>query len=453
MRKTINIILLALACSGCSLDIPYDNQFSDPDAISKPETVRELLAGAYAAIPNMEFDLSVMADDLAPTYWASSSPSLQNQYNWQPQAIQDLSATTWSGYYSVISTLNALIERIPGLPDGAETRRIESEALALKAYCYFQLLRLYGPDYATNPDADAIVLKNSLAMANLPRSSVKDVTAEIIRLLEAASAGMGSGETDTDWLGADAVRLLLAQAQLYCGEYASAAENAHKIIVSHGYDAFSEPVYRTLWEAGRCDERIFAYNSPVNSQSFYIGIVYDATGGDYFAINPSVAASYDATDCRKGASVYSAVSPTIGAQDYLGKYNGLRKEQREIEIINKMRLSDALFTYAEASCRSGAAGEAAAIEAMNKYLQRRGASPLPQGLGGDELLKAILKEKQKEFVGEGTRYFDLKRYGSMTGGFRVPSGDYRWCWPIPRDEYLYNSNISQNPGWTKSTFD
>ena len=446
--------LLAGVCGGCSLDIPYDNQFSDPDAISTPEAARELLASAYAAIPNMEFDLALMTDDFSPTYWASSNPSLLNQYNWQPQAVQDLSATTWSGYYVVVATLNALIERIPGIPAGAETDRIRSEAMALKAYCYFQLLRLYGPDFASNSEADAIVLKDALAMANLQRSSARETVAEIKRLLTDALAGIGTTETGTDWIGPDATRLLLAQAQLYGGEYAAAANNAMAVLASRGYGAFDPQIYRNLWDGSGCEERIFAYNSPNNSQSFYIGIVYDMTGGDYFAITPELSASYAADDCRRDASVYRAVSPTIGEQDYFGKYNALRKEQHEIGLINKLRLSDALFTYAEASCLKGTAdGEADATEAVNEYLTRRGAPKLADGLTGEGLLKAILEEKRREFVGEGTRYFDLKRYGTILGGARVATDDYRWQWPIPRDEYLYNSNITQNPGWPMTSFD
>ena len=456
MKKYLHsiTILLAGVCGGCSLDIPYDNQFSDPDAISTPEAARELLASAYAAIPNMEFDLALMTDDFTPTYWASSNPTLLNQYNWQPQAVQDLSSTTWSGYYGVIATLNALIERIPGIPAGTETSRIHSEAMALKAYCYFQLLRLYGPDFATDPDAEAIVLKDALAMANLRRSSARETAAEIKRLLTAALSGIGTAETGTDWIGPDATRLLLAQAQLYSGEYAEAADNALAVLTSRGYGAFDQQAYRYLWDGSACEERIFAYNSPVNTQSFYIGIVYDATGGDYFAVNPALAASYADDDCRRDASIYHAVSPTIGEQDYLGKYNALRKEQHEIGLINKLRLSDALFTYAEASCLKGtAAGEADASAAVNEYLERRGAPKLADGLTGDGLLKAILEEKRREFVGEGTRYFDLKRYGSILDGARVAADDYRWRWPIPRDEYLYNSNITQNPEWPMISFD
>lgn len=32
---------------------------------------------------------------------------------------------------------------------------------------------------------------------------------------------------------------------------------------------------------------------------------------------------------------------------------------------------------------------------------------------------------------------------------RVEKDDYRWTFPIPKAEYLYNENVSQNEGWTK----
>ncbi len=101
-RRFINTLLgsgllaaAALPLTGCSLDIPYDNQFSDPDAITTPETGRELLAYAYSSIPNIEFDLALLSDDFQPTYWASRNPTLNNEYTWQRQALIDLSASVW----------------------------------------------------------------------------------------------------------------------------------------------------------------------------------------------------------------------------------------------------------------------------------------------------------------------------------------------------------------------
>ena len=72
--------LLAICCVGasCSLDIPYENQFSDPDAVTTPAAARELLASAYSELPTPEFNLSVLGDDFEPTYLIARNSSLSN---------------------------------------------------------------------------------------------------------------------------------------------------------------------------------------------------------------------------------------------------------------------------------------------------------------------------------------------------------------------------------------
>ena len=100
-----------------------------------------------------------------------------------------------------------------------------------------------------------------------------------------------------------------------------------------------------------------------------------------------------------------------------------------------------------------------AREVINNYLAQREAPLLDTSLSGAPLLKAILQEKWKEFAGEGERYFDLKRYRkSLLSDWNLSAtmknkpikpDDYRWLFPIPKGEYLYNENISQNAGWTK----
>ena len=93
---------------------------------------------------------------------------------------------------------------------------------------------------------------------------------------------------------------------------------------------------------------------------------------------------------------------------------------------------------------------------MNRYLAQRGAPLLDEGVSGEALLRAILDEKHKEFVGEGVRYFDLKRCRKevLNGwdkavGRNIANDDYRWTFPIPKEEYLYNNYMEQNEGWTK----
>ena len=60
IRKVQICCILIFSCAACSLNIPYENQYSDPDAITTVTAARELLASAYDAIPKPEFSLSVL---------------------------------------------------------------------------------------------------------------------------------------------------------------------------------------------------------------------------------------------------------------------------------------------------------------------------------------------------------------------------------------------------------
>ncbi len=75
---------------------------------------------------------------------------------------------------------------------------------------------------------------------------------------------------------------------------------------------------------------------------------------------------------------------------------------------------------------------------------------------GIAFLNELLKEKQKEFIGEGLRYFDLKRnklnvnrvdYRKNKFTFSISETDYRWVFPINKTEMKYNENIKNNEGW------
>lgn len=459
MRTIICLFMTVVLLTGCSLNIPYDNQFSDPDAITTPTTGRELLSSAYYALPNPGFDLAMLTDDFMPTYWAARNASLANQYNWQPSALHDLSQSLWSQYYSVIVSVNTLLERLPDIDVATDADRtavegLKAEAYTLKAYCYFQLLRIFASDPAEGLDKDGIILKDRVLMETNPRSSVGECIAEIRRLLNAALEILNP-QTSASWITTDATRLLLAEVELYSGDYGKAAGIASEIVERHGYGCFAPAVYRTLWDGASCEERIFMFDQPDRSQSYYVGIVYDALTGDYYSLDPALAASYAEGDCRREWTVVPFFSQSLGQQSFIGKYNLLRREKRGITFINKMRLSHALFTAVEAWALDGADG-AKAIEALNRFLAERGSDVIDGSLTGDALLKEILEQKRKEFVGEGERYFDLKRHRALLDDMlpsRIPiAGDYRWLWPLPKEEYLYNDMAEQNPGWPKVTF-
>lgn len=441
MKRLFMYICMVLALAGCSLDIRLEDQFSDPYAITDTETARELLASAYNSLPRFQMELSILSDDFYPTSLSQKYAEILNLYNWQEKAIVDFSYNVWSEYYMTVAIVNALLPRLELLEpkteqDAVEMAFIRSEAYALKALCYFDLVRLYGP----------IVLKDRLEFETLPRSSVEDCLNEIDRLLDEAEK-VQDNDSEVFYISSDAVKALRVEFELHRGNYGTAVSIAEKLLEG-AERRWTKASFENLWSGNESDERIFA---PYIFDSFYTDLCYDKEYGDYFILSGNV--SYDDSDVRKLWSEYP-YQMSSGQVRALGKYNRMYYENTTVRYINTLRYSGVCFAAAEAYARDEK--PALAIAMVNRLLGAYGAALLDDSLEGDALIEAILEEKHKEFVGEGVRYFDLKRlakplqrHKNLGAGVSstVKPDDYRWLFPIPESEYKYNDLMDQNPEW------
>ena len=452
MKKYIAYILSLLLMGGC-LDIKLEDQYSDPDAITTTAAARELLASAYNSLPRYQMELSILADDFVPSEHAGKYVELQNLYNWESKAIEELSDNIWGEYYMTIAIVNALLPRMEMIEpkdeaDRLEMDRIRSEAKALKAMCYFDLLRIYGPVYSEeNLEKEGVILKNRLELDFLPRSSVRDCVAEIEKLLSEA-AGVENDAAEVFYLSTSAVMALRAELELYRGDYEKAVLYALPLL-ENAESRWTRTDYENLWADNASADRLFA---PYIFNSFYRDLCYDKEQGDYFILNPLL--QYGDGDVR---SDWASMMITIKERQVktLGKYNRMYYDNMDVRYINTLRYSGVCFTVAEAYARDGE--DALARQTLNRFLNAYGAGPLDESLEGEGLIEEILNQKQKEFAGEGVRYFDLKRHGKPMKKYSsygtsvsqtIQPGDYRWLLPIPQSEYKYNDKITQNnPQW------
>lgn len=122
------------------------------------------------------------------------------------------------------------------------------------------------------------------------------------------------------------------------------------------------------------------------------------------------------------------------------------------------RYADILMYFAEALNEvSGPTDEV--YDAINMIRRRAGMPEVERGLSKDEMREVIRHERQVEFPWEGTRYFDLIRWGiakdvipmaTLFGEVRdqrifiVPKHNLL---PIPQKEIDLNPNLTQNPGY------
>ncbi|MGN0190316.1 MAG: RagB/SusD family nutrient uptake outer membrane protein, partial [Candidatus Cryptobacteroides sp.] len=195
-------------------------------------------------------------------------------------------------------------------------------------------------------------------------------------------------------------------------------------------------------------ERLF---SPYIFNTFYTDLCYDWNSGDYYVLSGNVDFAQEDLRSDWAQRIMEMNGRTVRQ---MGKYNKMYYDKQDVRYINTLRWSGVLFTACEALVLDGQTVRAR--ELLDGFLEARGLDPVAGSLDEGELLEAVLSEKQREFAGEGTRLWDLKRRSLDVQRFKlygqgvsatVKAGDYRWLFPIPRSEYRYNESVHQNPDW------
>ena len=450
--KSIVTGLLSVALASCNLNIPPLDQFSDPDAINKVSNARSLLSSAYMSYPHLEYEFSLLGNDFVPTSLSIKDVSSLNLYNWSDREISKLAPSLWQNYYNVIAQCDALLERMDNVKTSSteeqnEKQTITAEAKTLKALCYFQLLKVFAPAYDLNPDAPGVILKTHLGIEDKQRSSIRDCVSTIRGLLSDA-VQMDGTSRNNGWLSKTAVLYLQADVALYSGDYETAITSGNAVIAKANDAYFTSEGISNLWAKDSYAGRIFAFNT---NSTYYSNIQFSMQEGDYFCVNPKL--NVGTSDLRYTSFTYPFVmNGTV--RTLLGKYNRCNKLNQTTAYINTMRYAGAYYIVAEAYCRKGETEAARVL--INHYWHCIGVSEAPAGITNQALLELILTDKQREFVGEGVNFFDLKRthlaslprYSQWGTGASssISSTDYRWNFPIPVSEYRFNS-VEQNAGW------
>lgn len=394
--------------------------------------------------------------------------------------------TFWQSYYRGIANANLAIEKIPDIQmDDIEKKRLIGEAKFLRAYYYFNLVRIFG-------DVPLILEPLTLASKQLmpKRDSIKKIYDVIIKDLRDAE---DSGLPFTDKSGRaslGAVKALMASVYLTLAGYPLQAgseyfklarDKAAEIINSHEYQLFDSYADLRNKEKDNIEGNIFMVqysDKIVNRNGFQalflpansdISLYSDATGM-LFPMEGFVN-SYERGDKRiqekqfyyKKFTLASNRNDTVTFGDwYIYKwFDSLAHTQTASSGLNwpLFRYAEILFIYAEASNEvSGPTSDA--YEAINKIRRRADLEPLSH-LEQNDFREAIWKEKWHEMCFENKTWFDMvrlrKAYNYTTDSFDSFVGhkfeygptlsEKDLLFPIPVAEIKNNKNLTQNPGY------
>ena len=252
------------------------------------------------------------------------------------------------------------------------------------------------------------------------------------------------------WLSDKSIAYLQVELELYAGNYPAVLEQTESLETVYPETVLGAGVYEALWSGNDSEARIFA---KYQLAQIYEEIRFETFDkGDYWVLTDEVL--FEEGDIRKEWSEVEFVMPDSHEVRLLGKYNKMNRDEIASKYVNIARAAGMWLMRAEALARSDRSGDAVSL--MNRMMEQRGATAWEVGLSGNELINKILEERRKEFVGEGVRFFDMKRCGIPAKRYGVygnkvsttiKSDDYRWTLPIPASEYRYNTLVEQNEGW------
>jgi hypothetical protein len=490
MRKYKYIALaIMLAMTGASCKkflniVPVDNLSGNNFWQSKND-VETFTNGLYSALRDKLDDGFIVAGDIRNASVAISegnygsmitSNSIKalvsggNVFDWGAM-------TRWKPFYDIIAKANLLYSKIDAIPASKlserDKLRYKGEAVFVRNFCYFLMVRLYGdvPYYT--------VAFNKEPLVRMPMLTVIDKS---LADLQAAKDYLPWVHNDPTMLGIRAMRGSTIALMMHLNMWAAGfAENSKKAVYYRAVDALATELgttteYRLLPYTIEDNKRLFKGRTRESLFEFYqnfnVGEKFNEKANlGYIMAHYPYLGSEKYTDSRGYfkkkfmEKIYSDGEPDLRKDLWFDNWNSdSRKFQfkkfanvyvsgttvRNDDDMIIFRLSDAYLLAAEANAELG--DDTKGQYYVNLVRDRAGAAIITST--GGALVDAIFKERVRELMGEGHYYYDLVRTKRILDKDYVdtpmPVSDFNaggWTWPIDQSALTDNPNMTLNNFW------
>lgn len=472
MKKMKYMILLLcammVATTSCDdfLDITPDGQVKRDPLLSTPEGIEDAMYGVYAqmrqqTLYGQELHFSTL-EILSQTLWCygNTGVTAMGGYKWEHSSVKSVFEGVWTAMYKNISNVNSILDA-PLVANATEFpyTLYRGEALGMRAFMHFDLVRLFAAQYTVNPAAGGIPYATEFSLKTPEFESLaKNYEHIVADLLEAEAlladeedyAGSGNFMLDRQiHFNLHAVRATLARVYLTMGNSEMAALYAQKVI-SEGNFSLKEKteVVNDLAGVLSRKETIFGIYFP----GFYTNVsgkLQQVTSYYSLDLRDDFMELYerDASGLDFRTMAYFSESGVGDDVKYrlckltdIYELNNMPSD-RPAELIlgvNLIRLPEMYYIAAEALLDSD---YDTALTLYNDVRMHRGLDPLE----ADKTLtvELINDERYKEMIGEGQTYFNMKRQNlpilSHDGKSTYNPADGIYSIPVP-DVEIENRN-------------
>jgi len=425
MFRKLNIVLFlglatALSLGSCKkwVDVEAPLQVNENELLSNEQGFKDVLNGVYLHMGTRALygrDLTIgMMSVLGRSYDTTISPAIGNyfyqsvRYNFQDAELKASFKNIWDSLYFSIGNLNNLLANVEtrkSILSGNGYNAIKGEALGLRAFLHFDLLRMFAPSPAASGlNALAIPYVTKVTPYASPVLSTGGILDSCINDLLQAETLLGTTEVTSSRLNLWAAKGLLARIYLYKGDLANAQSKALSVINSNRFPlatSNSDLIYTRehLFSLFSNNALALAYNKTVLNNTPPLGFTTQNQTALF------VTGSGSTTDWRRAfldPSTGVALGNTISARKFYSA------NQASLNVLPIIRATEMYYIAAEAS--SALQDSLTATNLLDSVRVHRNLLKYTQAaLRRDSIIVEIGKEYHKEFMGEGQVFYYYKR--------------------------------------------
>lgn len=468
-QKIILFLITAVLCTegtGCKdyLEANPSTQVSDQVLFKNANGAQTLLNGIYSYIRlrnqdveygtviqfNNGFDAA--GNDLIVR---NSMGQLQVYYAHnlaETRADALLTQNVWEYFYTIINNANIILDHIDeSAGEQSQKVLIKGQALAIRGWAYFYLVRFYQQTYAIAKEMPGIpYYSKGATTVGMPREKVSTVYTNIVNDLQSSIELLAPmSRSFKSQINQRVAQGFLAEVYLVMEDWTKAAELAKS--AKTGFPLMNAEDYRSgfndwskeewMWAAPQTVDANFGNASPFTLWA-------NQTRGDrwtfdFMFVNDKFKDLFETDDVRNQFRLRTDVGLWTSdkfrdAADYYGD-------------VVLMRASEMYLIEAESHARMG--NEANAKEVLWQLQDQRNASRTTST--GPQLIEDILTERRKELYAEGFAWFDLirnqkpvHREGDHPLKPEIAARSWKFILQLPTVEFTSNTNLNpddQNP--------
>jgi hypothetical protein len=459
------IVLLAtmVSCKKSFIELTPPTSLTPSQALATEADLLVALRGAYAGMRGVDFfgrTLPVVGDVMADNAYQSTLNTNRYTFFNDYSDTKGITASdgnvagVWSSAYSVILRANNIINS--PIASTANVDEYKGEAYALRALCYFVLVRHFAKPYSEDPAALGVpIITVYNPDLKPPRNKVSEVYTLMIDDLNKAYTLMTTAKyTNSSQFSKYAAKALQAKVYLNMGDKTNAKAAALDVINNGGFTPLTAAAHASYWSNSAVItnklETLYEVSSDAVANLAFdaLSYLYSQAGnyGDMLCAD-DLYASFATGDVRK--ALYATGTRSGLPSVFVNKYPVISGDLSDTKVL---RLSEVYLIAAEASLPGN---EADALTYVNFITSRRGAAPIAST--GAALFEDIITERRKELAFEGDRFHDLQRLKRQinrsanypASSRTIPYTIFRRIFPIPVGEGDANPaiKVQQNPGY------